>query len=197
MKRHRGLYWYASKLVPSSEVKVVLIADQFEELFTQTTDEKERKHFIDLLVTAATEPHSPIIVIMTMRADFSDRPMQYPDLYHLIDAHHCSVLGMDYHDLRDVIMQPAAQPDVQITFEGDLVGDLLFESTKTTGALPLLEFTLEQLFRQRHGHLLTLQTYRELGGVKGALTKHAEETYAALPSERTSPTDTSIVCPLN
>ncbi len=179
----RGLYWYASKLAPSPEVRVVLIVDQFEELFTQTTDEKERKHFIDLLMTAATEPHSPIVVIVTLRADFSDRPMQYPDLYRLIDAHHCSVLGMDYHDLHDVITQPAAQPDVQITFEGDLVGDLLFDTYGQIGALPLLEFTLEQLFRQRRGHLLTLQTYREMGGVKGALTKHAEETYAALPSD--------------
>ena len=143
----RGLYWYASKLVSSPEVKVVLIVNQFEELFTQTTDEKERKHFIDLLVTAATEPYSPIIVIVTLRADFSDRPMQYPDLYRLIDAHHCSALGMDYHDLRDVITQPAVQPDVQITFEGDLVGDLLFESYGQIGALPLLEFTLEQLFQ--------------------------------------------------
>ena len=51
------------------------------------------------------------------------------------------------------------------------------------GALPLLEFTLDQLFRQREGHLLTLEAYREIGGLKGALAKHAEDIYKALSEE--------------
>ena len=82
-----------------------------------------------------------------------------------------------------VIEQPARLPDVQLTFEGDLVGDLLFEMKGQAEALPLLQFTLDQLFQRRSGRQLTLSAYRELGGVKGALTRQAEETYAALPSE--------------
>ncbi len=162
---------------------VVLVVDQFEELFTLTTSEEERRRFIDLLVTAITESRSPVILILTLRADFCDRPMHYPELYRLIDIHHCSVLPMNLKDLRAVIEQPATLPDVQLTFEGDLVGDLLFEVQGQVGALPLLEFTLDQLFQQRNDHCLTLQAYQQMGGVKGALAKHAESTYAALPSE--------------
>ncbi len=82
-----------------------------------------------------------------------------------------------------VIEQPARLADVQLTFEGDLVGDLLFEMQGQTEALPLLEFTLDQLFQRRCGHQLTLEAYHEIGGVKGALVRQAESTYAALPSE--------------
>src|SRR5207253_10286570 len=82
-----------------------------------------------------------------------------------------------------VIEQPAQLPEVQLTFEVDLVGDLLFEVREQGAPLPLLQFTLEQLFARREGHQLTLQAYRNIGGVKGALVKHADETYPALPSE--------------
>src|SRR5947209_164193 len=51
------------------------------------------------------------------------------------------------------------------------------------GALPLLEFTLDQLFHLRDGHWLTRQAYQQIGGVKGALAEHAESTYASLPTE--------------
>src|SRR5207245_2208863 len=70
-----------------------------------------------------------------------------------------------------------------MTFEGDLVGDLLFEMQGQVGALPLLQFTLDQLFQRRSGSQLTLSAYREMGGVKGALSRQAEETYTTLPSE--------------
>jgi hypothetical protein len=76
------------------------------------------------------------------------------------------------------VEQPAALPDVQVTFEGDLANRLLFEMQ--VGGLPLLQFTLDQLFQKRNGRQLTLSAYRELGGVKGALTSKAEETYAAI-----------------
>ncbi|HZU02480.1 MAG TPA: choice-of-anchor Q domain-containing protein, partial [Ktedonobacteraceae bacterium] len=61
--------------------------------------------------------------------------------------------------------------------------DLLFESYNQIGILPLLEFTLDQLFQLREGHRLTLQAYQQVGGVKGALAKQAEATYNSLPSE--------------
>jgi serine/threonine protein kinase len=179
----RGLHLLATQLVKRPGVKVVLMIDQFEELFTQTLSEQERQQFIDLLVAAVTEPHGPLIVLLTLRADFYDRPMQYLQLSQLIEAHHTSVLPMNPHELRAVIEQPAVLPDAQLLFEGNLVGDLLFESQGQAGALPLLEFTLDQLFHLRDGHWLTRKAYQQIGGVKGALAKHAESTYASLPSE--------------
>jgi len=72
---------------------------------------------------------------------------------------------------------------VHVTFEGDLVNRLLSDVQGQVGALPLLQFTLDQLFQRRSGRQLTLSAYRELGGVNGALTKQAEEIYTALPSD--------------
>jgi len=187
----RGLYLLTTQLSSGTgagfkvvpRVPCVLMVDQFEELFTQTTSEEERRHFINLLVTAVTELHSPVIVILTLRADFYDRPLSYPALGRLIQNRHRVVLPMELADLRSVIEQPAALPDVQLTFEGNLVGDLLFETQEQAGALPLLQFTLDQLYQRRDGHWLTQQAYQEIGGVKGALAKHAESTYASLPSD--------------
>ena len=179
----RGLHLLAIQLVKQPGARVVLIVDQFEELFTQTVSEAERQRFIDLLVTAVTEPQGPLIVLLTLRADFHDRPMQYRQLSQLIEAHRTPVLPMGPHELRAIIEQPALLPDVQLIFEGNLVGDLLFEMQGQPGALPLLEFTLDQLFQRREGHVLTIEAYREIGGLKGALARHAESTNAALPSE--------------
>ena len=140
-----GFYLLATQLVKKKEAKVLLLVDQFEEAFTLVTDEAQRRHFFELLVTAATEPRSPVFVILTLRADFYDRPMRYPELYRLIDDHHVSVLPMVTEDLRRVIEEPANLPDVQLTFESGLVDELLLEMQGQSGALPLLEFTLLRL----------------------------------------------------
>src|SRR5437588_9652082 len=161
----RGLHILARQIPPQPGRKVVLLIDQFEELFTQTTSEEERRHFIELLVVAASELHGPVVVILTLRADFYDRPMSYPELSKLIQGHMAQVLPMNIQELRAVIEKPAMLPDVQLTFEGDLVGDLLYEMWGQAGALPLLQFTLEQLFNRRSDHTLTIQSYQELGGI--------------------------------
>ena len=179
----RGLQLLTRRLVKEAGQKVVLLVDQFEELFTQTASEDERRRFIDLLTTAVREPRGWVILLLTLRADLYDRPMAYPELGRLILGHQTLVLPMDIHELHAAIKQPAALPDVQLTFEGNLVGDLLYEVQGQIGALPLLQFTLEQLFVRRNDHLLTYHAYTEIGGVKGALAKQAESTYAALPSE--------------
>lgn len=179
----RGLHLLTADLVKEPKQKVVLMIDQFEELFHLTHSEDERQRFIDLLLTAVTQPQGSVIVILTLRADFYDRPLSYPELGELILRHQTVVLPMGIQDLRAAITQPAALPDVQLTFEGSLVGDLLFEVQGQIGALPLLQFTLDQLFERRKDHILTLQVYSEIGGVKGALARQAEDTYMALPSE--------------
>ncbi len=186
-KGARGLYWQAFKLMKSPGTKIVLVVDQFEELFTQPSEE-ERQHFIDLLVVAATHPQSPVIVIVTLRADFYDRLMNDPELRKLIETpskkiHSRFVPPMDIDELRTVIEQPADLPGVKLSFDEDLVGDLLFETRGQAGALPLLEFTLDQLFQRRRGQQLTRQAYEDIGGVKGALKNQAESTFTTLSEE--------------
>jgi hypothetical protein len=179
----RGLHLLATSLTHDSDEKVLLAIDQFEEAFTLTTDEAERTWFIELLLTAVTESRGPVVALVALRADFYDRPLQYAELGRLIHQHHIPVVPMDVENLRAVIERPAALPDVQVTFEGNLVGDLLFEMRGQAGALPLLQFTLDQLFERREGSVLTLASYQEIGGVRGALARHAEAIYDSLPTE--------------
>jgi hypothetical protein len=182
----RGLHRIACSLARQLGKKVVLFVDQFEELFTLTTSEDERQQFIGLLMAAATERFGPTILIITLRADLYDRPIQYPQLGKLLQEHHKLLLLMEIKELREAVKKPAELPDVQLFFEGDLVGDLLFEVRGEVGALPLLQFTLDQLFQrrlQRYEHQLTLRAYNEMGGVNGALSQHAEATYQKLPSD--------------
>src|SRR6266513_4498511 len=179
----RGLHQLAMALTHHQGTRVLLCIDQFEELFTQTSAQAEREQFLELLVTALSEPRGPVIVILTLRADFYDRVLNSSVLGPLIEQHHCAVFPMNLQELRMVIEQPARLADVQLTFEGDLVGDLLFEMQGQAEALPLLQFTLDQLFQRRCGHQLTREAYQEIGGVKGALVRQAESTYASFPSE--------------
>jgi spermidine/putrescine-binding protein len=179
----RGLHLLLTTCVRQTETKIVLLIDQLEELFTQTLTEEEQHHFLDLLLTAITEPDGPLVVVLTLRADFYDRPLQYPELGRLIEAQHVTVYPPSTQDLRAVIERPVQLADVQLMFEEGLIGDLLFDVQGQAGALPLLQFTLDQLFERREGRMLTLCAYHEIGGVKGALAQHAESTYQVLPTE--------------
>ena len=93
----------------------------------------------------------------------------------ILPLEHCSIrygmamLPPTAADLRQAIEGPAALADVGLTFDADLVGDLLFDLHEQAGALPLLQFTLDQLFLRRTGRRLTAEAYRALGGVRGAL----------------------------
>src|SRR5262249_38386157 len=139
--------------------------------------------FINLLVTAGTEPGGPLLGLITLRGEFYDRPMDYPQFGRLLGQNSKSVLPMSVSGLRAGIEKPAAPADVRRRFFDGLIGDLLFELRSEAAAMPLLEFTLDQLFQHRVGHRLTLAAYHEIGGVRGALTKHAEDTYLGLPDE--------------
>src|SRR6266487_3414812 len=170
-------------LVKQWGTRVVLVVDQFEELFTQTRSQDKQRRFIELLQVAATEPGGPLLVLLTLRADFYHRLMEYPEFYQLVTPRMKPLLPLKVEALRKTIVQPALASDVQLIFEGTLIGDLLFEVQGQAGTLPLLQFALEQLFERRNGHRITLRAYREIGGVKGALQLHAEKTFFALPSE--------------
>jgi WD40 repeat protein/class 3 adenylate cyclase len=179
----RGLHLLARRLAPRPETRVVLVIDQFEELFTLTASTEQRAQFIDVLLAAVTAPDGPLLAVLTLRADFYDRPLAYPALGAVLETHGKAILPMSVAELREAIEKPAALPDVRLTFERGLVGDLLFEVRGQVGALPLLEFTLDQLVARRQGRTLTVASYQEIGGVRGALTRHAEATYAGLPSQ--------------
>jgi len=176
----RGLHRLACEL---SDKPVILYIDQFEEVFTLVSDEGERRQFIDLLSTAVTEPDGVLYVLLSMRADFYDRPLQFTPFGKLIETHHAAITPMTLADLYDVVQKPAQLSDVRLAFDDGLVTEMVFAVREETAALPLLQFTLDQLFERRAGQSLMLTAYRELGGIQGALAKHADATYDRLPSD--------------
>jgi len=178
----RGLQLQLRKLSRKRGTKIVLFIDQFEEIFTQTSDPNLRSQFVDL-ITEAVASGSNCKVITTLRADFYDRPMNHRKLAELMEKHSKSVLPLSLEELRQVIEEPAIQNDVRLEFDHNLIGDLLYEVSGENGALPLLQFTLDQLFRQRNGLTLTRTSYQQIGGLKGALAAHAETTYLELPTD--------------
>jgi len=178
-----ALHHLAARLAAQPEQRIVLVVDQCEELFSPAVDEQERQRCVEALVTAATAPDGRLLLLLTLRADFYDRPLRYPALGALLHAHSRVILPPTAEEVRRAIEGPAALPDVGLSFDEDLVGDLLFDLRGQAGALPLLQFTLDQLFARRRDRRLSGAAYRAMGGVRGALARHAEATYGALAGE--------------
>jgi WD40 repeat protein/serine/threonine protein kinase len=174
----RGLLRTAGLILPDDGSELVLVIDQFEEVFTLVEDESERIHFLDLLHTAVTETRSRVRVIITLRADFYDRPLHYPHFGELIRSRMETILPMSAEELERAITQPAAR--IGVMFEPGLVASIVSEVNYQPGALPLLQYALTELFEQRQGRLLTQEAYHAIGKTIGALAKRADEIYTSL-----------------
>jgi hypothetical protein len=81
--------------------------DQFEELFALCRWEEERAAFIDNLLTAASEVDGPVIVVITLRADFYALCANYPELREAIAKHQEYIGAMNAQELRRAIEEPA------------------------------------------------------------------------------------------
>lgn len=174
----RGLLRIAQLILPHDTSELVLVIDQFEEAFTLLEDEAARSHFLDMLYTAVTEPRSRVRVIVTLRADFYDRPLHYPYFGELVRTRLETIMPLAAAELERAITSPAQRAGV--TFEPGLVSGIIADVNYQPGALPLLQYALTELFEQRQGRILTREAYQELGGTIGALAKRTEEVYLSL-----------------
>ncbi len=175
----RGLVRAAKRILPADqEVELVLVIDQFEELFTLTADEKVRMHFIDNLLSAVSDPRGRVRLLLTLRADFYDRPLLYPRLAELARSHSEVIVPMDASELERAIAGPAER--VGLKLESSLVATLVNDVGEQPGALPLLQYALSELYERRVENRLTLAAYREIGGLSGALARRADGLFEAL-----------------
>jgi WD40 repeat protein/class 3 adenylate cyclase len=173
-----GLHRAVLRLLPSDGSEMILVIDQFEEVFTLVVDETVRTHFLGSLEAAATDPHSRLRVVVTLRADFYDRPLLYRGFADLFKSRVESLVPLSAEELEKAITGPAKRVDVSL--EPGLVAAMLADVAEEPGALPLMEYALTELFDRRDGRTLFLEAYREIGGVSGALGRRAEELYEAL-----------------
>ncbi len=157
---------------PSLQRRVLLVVDQFEELFTQCADEEQRRAFIIALHAAGTARHGPdqapaALVVLGVRADFEARCADYPELADAVQDRYL-LTAMTGRQLRMAITEPAKKADSSV--DDDLVDVLLAEvrtgqpGTSGAGMLPLLSHALDQAWRSRTGQVLTLADYERTGG---------------------------------
>jgi serine/threonine protein kinase len=173
-----GISRAIKRILPDDESELLLLIDQFEELFTLVEDETLRTAFIERLLDALSNARSRLRLIVTLRADFYDRPMMYEHLGQLILRRQLGVLPLSNQELESAIVQPAAQ--LGVGYETGLVDAILQEVKEQPGILPLLQYALTELFEKRKGAKLALEAHAAIGGVTGALSKRAEEIYTAL-----------------
>lgn len=165
--------------------RILLIADQFEELYTLCHDEQTRRQFVDSLLNAFESPnHKPpysTVLVSTMRTDFLGNVLSYPPLADVLRTGDIKIRSMNTEELTEVIEKPAQK--LGVNFEGGLVERILDDVDKEPGNLPLLEFALTELWKKRTRKQLTHNAYEEIGEVSGALTRYADEKYSKLSQQ--------------
>ncbi len=158
--------------------RVLLVVDQFEEVFTQCHDDEQREALIANLLYASSIPDGRAAVVMTMRADFYHRCLAHPELAQQVAAQQFAVSPVDRTGLRQAIEEPARL--VGLSLEPGLVETILDDVAAQPGALPLLEHALLELWRRRAGSVLTLAGYQESAGVRGAIAARADVVFGGL-----------------
>jgi WD40 repeat protein len=152
--------------------RFIILVDQFEECFTLCRDKNLRDALFRNLVYAATIPQGQTMVLLAMRADFYGDCAAHLELAAALSDHQILIGPMSESELRDAIELPARQEGAE--FDPGLV-DLLLDQVKDhPGSLPLLQYTLQELWNRREGDRLTHAAYRTLGTVSGVLGRRAD-----------------------
>jgi WD40 repeat protein len=162
--------------------RLLLIVDQFEELFTLAAEE-QRAPFIKELLAAADD--SPVTLLLTLRADFYGHVIAASrELSDLLERSVINLGPMRRDELERAIVRPARL--VGLDFEQGLTRSLLDDAGDEPGNLPLLEFALTELWQssRRKGNLLTHQGYEEIGQLTGAIARRADAEFGRLSPEQ-------------
>ena len=170
------------RLVQSSQAtRIVLAIDQFEEVFTLCYDNAEREQFIGCLLGALRQLNKQLCLILAIRADFFSKCIEqnYSGLDQLILENLVAVSPMRREQLQQAIVKPAERVNLEI--EPELVEQMLQDVADSPGSLPLLQYTLKELWKQATYEGLKLTSYVQLGGVGGTLDHRATEIFEQFP----------------
>jgi WD40 repeat protein len=160
------------------EIDLLVVIDQFEEIFTQCEDPQERTSFIAMLLIAAGGPDSRLRVVLGVRSDFYPHCARHPDLVEALDNGQVLLGAMTVEEFRRAITRPAMT--VGCTVETALLSQLIADAGGRAGTLPLVSHALLETWRRRRGNTLTLAGYQAAGGIRSALARTAEAVHATL-----------------
>jgi uncharacterized protein YjbI with pentapeptide repeats len=164
------------------ESPLIVLVDQFEEIYTLCTNVEERDAFVENLLCAASDPSQHVSVILTMRSDFLGATQQHPRLNKLFSSQGFLVPIMQPEELADAITEPAKRAGYEL--DRATVQLLLEESQGQDGALPLLQFALTQIWEGLRQGVEPAETLKKIGGVGGALASEAKRLYEGLSIDR-------------
>ncbi|MDF0673033.1 MAG: SUMF1/EgtB/PvdO family nonheme iron enzyme [Nitrospira sp.] len=157
--------------------RLLLIADQWEELFTLCKGDAARRCFIDNILDASAT--TKLSALLTLRGDFFGRAItEYRPLSDRVQGAQVNLAPMQRDELRRAIEEPAK--NVGLTFEAGLVDLMLEQASDEPGHLPLLEFVLRQLWEHQRGGELHHEAYRAMGQLEGAIAAKAESIFGSL-----------------
>ncbi|MCT4352282.1 hypothetical protein M5362_03935 [Streptomyces sp. Je 1-79] len=175
------------------EGRVVLVVDQLEEVFTLCRDESARRRFIDVLagLTGSAPPNRgepPVaLTVYGVRADFYGACSAFPHLRDALLERQVIVGPMSDDEVRRAVTRPAERGRLALGpgFVDIVLRDLRGTTPRDEGAyeagrLPLLAHALRATWRERRGDTLTVDSYRDTGGIDGAVAATAEEEYGRL-----------------
>ena len=163
-------------LAQNGKKRLMLVIDQFEEIFTQCHQDEERKAFLENLLRAVEPSDSqPITILLTLRADFYAQLTVQDRLRELVSQNQEFIGAMSREELTRAILQPAALGNWKVQ-EG-LVEVILDDLGSEPGALPLLSHALLETWKRRRGRVLTVSGYTASGGVHGAIAQTAETVF--------------------
>jgi hypothetical protein len=178
----------------------LLVVDQLEELITLCRDSTERDQFLRLLEQALKAEPDRLRVVLTVRSDFEPQFADCPLRERWLSAR-VVVPAMTLDEYRESIEGPASAK--VLYFQGKassqaFIARLIDDVANTPGALPLLSFTLSELYRRYHerggnDRSLSEEDYEQLGGVGGSLRNRADEIYQALPDDASRATLRRVV----
>jgi WD40 repeat protein/DNA-binding SARP family transcriptional activator len=155
--------------------RVVVVIDQFEEVFTVCRDEGSRDQFIAALVDSAADADAKTAVVVVVRADYYGACASHPELARRLERSQVIVGAMTDAELRRAITEPATRAGLRV--EEEVIDAVRRDADGEPGALPLVSTALLETWVHRRSDTLTMAAYVEAGGVRGALARLADRFY--------------------
>ena len=182
LREHTSLLELVTQILQNNESgqQMLLVIDQFEELYTLCSDEGMRHRFLDMILEATSAPvfQFKLYVVLTLRVDFLGQVLSHRVFADRLYQADIKLGPMNRNEMARAIANPATQQGVN--FEEGLVERILNDVGNEPGTLPLLQFALTQLWSNQHEGQLTHQAYESINGVTGALARYADHIYGAL-----------------